>query len=51
MVPPGNRGTVTYVAAEGEYNIHEHILEIEYDGKKSKFCMSHFWPVRKPRPC
>ncbi|EGR31987.1 hypothetical protein IMG5_098130 [Ichthyophthirius multifiliis] len=50
MVPPGNKGTVSFIAPEGDYNIHEIILETEYDGKKSKFCMSHFWPVRKPRP-
>ena len=50
MLPPNARGTVTFIAPEGDYNIHETILESEYDGKKSKHSMSHFWPVRKPRP-
>ena len=46
MVPPKGKGKVTYIALEGEYNIHEKILELEYDGKKHSYNMSHFWPVR-----
>jgi len=46
MVPPKGKGKVTYIAIEGDYNIHEKILELEYDGKKHSYNMSHFWPVR-----
>jgi len=50
MVPPKCKGKVTYVAPAGEYNIHEEVLELELDGKKNKYCMSHKWPVRQSRP-
>ena len=50
LVPPRAKGRITYIAPAGEYNIHEEILELEVDGKKSKYSMSHKWPVRQPRP-
>ena len=49
-MPPKQRGRITYLAPPGEYNIHEEILELELDGKKTKYSMSHKWPVRQPRP-
>ena len=50
LVPPKCQGRVTYVAPPGQYNIHEEVLELEFDGKKTKYSMSHKWPVRQPRP-
>lgn len=50
LVPPKCKGKVTYVAPAGEYNIHEEVLELELDGKKTKYSMSHKWPVRQSRP-
>jgi V-type H+-transporting ATPase subunit A len=50
MVPPRSKGRITYIAPAGEYNIHEEVLELELDGKKTKYSMSHKWPVRQPRP-
>lgn len=46
MIPPRSRGKVTYIAPEGNYNINEEILSIEFDGKSEKISMSHWWPVR-----
>lgn len=50
MVPPKCRGTVTYIAPAGDYNIHEPVLELEFNGVKTEYSMSHKWPVRQPRP-
>ena len=50
MLPPNVRGTVSYIAPAGEYNIEEEIIEIDFMGEKSKYCMKQLWPVRAPRP-
>lgn len=50
MVPPRARGTVTYVAEAGSYDVNDIVLETEFDGEKSKFSMLQVWPVRQPRP-
>ncbi|XP_041373038.1 V-type proton ATPase catalytic subunit A [Gigantopelta aegis] len=50
MVPPRAKGTVTYVAEPGSYDVNEVILETEFDGEKSKFSMLQVWPVRQMRP-
>jgi V-type H+-transporting ATPase subunit A len=46
MIPPKVKGKVTYIAPAGDYNIEEEILCLEFDGKKEKIAMSHWWPVR-----
>lgn len=50
LVPPKCKGRVTYIAPAGEYNIHEKVLELELNGVKTEYSMSHKWPVRQPRP-
>ena len=50
MVPPRARGTITYFAPEGTYNITDVLMEAEFSGQKSSFCMFQVWPVRTPRP-
>lgn len=50
LVPPRAKGRITYIAPAGDYNIHEEVLELEVDGKKTKYSMSHKWPVRQSRP-
>lgn len=50
MLPPKSKGRVTFIAPPGDYNIHEKVLELELDGVKSEYSMSHKWPVRQPRP-
>jgi len=50
MLPPKAKGRITYLAVEGQYTIKEKLIELEYDGKTQSYGMSHFWPVRHPRP-
>ncbi|KAL6940445.1 H(+)-transporting V1 sector ATPase subunit A [Hanseniaspora vineae] len=50
LLPPRARGTVKWIADEGEYHVDEIILEIEFQGEVSKYSMYHTWPVRVPRP-
>ncbi|KAK6498761.1 H(+)-transporting V1 sector ATPase subunit A [Arthrobotrys musiformis] len=50
LLPPRARGTITYIAEKGSYNVTDKVLEVEFDGKKQSFTMMHTWPVRVPRP-
>merc|ERR1712038_1675187 len=50
MLPPKARGTVTYLAPPGNYNVNDTVLEVEFEGIKSKYSMLQIWPVRQPRP-
>ncbi|EGC46906.1 ATP synthase alpha subunit vacuolar [Histoplasma capsulatum var. duboisii H88] len=50
LLPPRARGTITRIAGPGSYTVDEKLLEVEFDGKKQEFGMSHEWPVRVPRP-
>lgn len=51
MLPPRAKGSITYIAEHGNYNITDIILETEFDGDRQKFSMLQVWPVRQPRPC
>ncbi|KAH0628610.1 hypothetical protein JD844_009968 [Phrynosoma platyrhinos] len=50
MLPPRNRGTVTYIAPPGNYDSSDVVLELEFEGVKEKFTMVQVWPVRQIRP-
>ncbi|KAJ3284132.1 hypothetical protein HDU79_008489 [Rhizoclosmatium sp. JEL0117] len=50
MVPPKARGTITYIAPKGTYNLTQTVLETEFEGEKTKHTMLQLWPVRTPRP-
>ena len=50
MLPPGSMGTITWLAENGEYTIEEDLIEIEFQGARSRHSMLQLWPVRKPRP-
>uniref|UniRef100_A0A1B6CSQ8 H(+)-transporting two-sector ATPase n=1 Tax=Clastoptera arizonana TaxID=38151 RepID=A0A1B6CSQ8_9HEMI len=50
ILPPRAKGTVTYLAAPGNYSVEDIVLETEFDGEKSKYTMLQVWPVRQPRP-
>ncbi|CAL9735762.1 V-type proton ATPase catalytic subunit A [Monosporozyma servazzii] len=50
LLPPRSRGTITWLAPEGDYTVDEKIIEVEFDGVKSDYSMFHTWPVRVPRP-
>lgn len=51
MLNPKARGTVTYVADPGNYNLEDVVLETEFEGVKTKHTLLQIWPVRQPRPC
>ena len=51
LVPPGIGGKVEWLATEGEYNDEQTICTlVDVEGKKHAVAMSHYWPVREPRP-
>jgi V-type H+-transporting ATPase subunit A len=50
MVPPKARGTVSFIAPAGSYNLEDIVLELEFSGKKVSYTMMQIWPVRSPRP-
>jgi V/A-type H+-transporting ATPase subunit A len=50
MIPPGVRGTLRWVAPEGEYTIEDVVAEVEREGGETEVTMFHRWPVRIPRP-
>ena len=51
MVPNGIKGTVEWVAEEGEYNITQPIARIKTDkGEVKELTMVQKWPVRVGRP-
>ena len=51
LLPPGIRGRLLHIAADGEYAEDEVIAEVEQaDGRSHPVAMSHCWPVRQPRP-
>uniref|UniRef100_A0A2K6L527 V-type proton ATPase catalytic subunit A n=1 Tax=Rhinopithecus bieti TaxID=61621 RepID=A0A2K6L527_RHIBE len=47
MLPPRNRGTVTYIAPPGNFDTSDVVLELEFEGVKEKFTMVQVWPVRQ----
>jgi len=57
MCPPNISGKIVKLWSGGTdgkdlYHVNEPIMEVlnEATGKKTKVCLSHKWPVRKPRP-
>ncbi|NXI43208.1 VATA ATPase, partial [Galbula dea] len=50
MVPPGSRGTVTYIAPPGHYSVSDVVLELDFQGSTEKLRMLQVWPVRQSRP-
>jgi V/A-type H+-transporting ATPase subunit A len=50
MVPPGIRGKVTKVSADGEYTIEDEIIEIDTGKGMEKISMQQKWPVKRGRP-
>lgn len=50
MVPPKAQGKIKYIAPAGTYTVKDTVAEVEFNGKVEKIGLSHFWPVREPRP-
>jgi len=53
MVPPNVSGRVKFVAKKGEYTLDDITMTLEdpTTGATKDLRLSHYWPVRKPRPC
>jgi len=50
MLPPGEKGTISFIAAAGNYTLKDPVLEVDFMGKAKSFTMLQYWPVRIPRP-
>jgi V-type H+-transporting ATPase subunit A len=50
LLPPKAMGIVTWIASAGNYTVIEPIVEVEWQGKRTKYPMMQIWPVRTPRP-
>jgi len=51
MCSPKIHGRIVEVMPAGQYNVAQPIAVVETsNGKKHNISMSHFWPVRNPRP-
>lgn len=50
MLPPTAKGKLVSIKEEGDYTIHEPLIELEFEGKTKTYSMSHQWPVRYARP-
>ncbi|KAL5292354.1 ATP6V1A.2 family protein [Megaselia abdita] len=51
MLAPKAKGTITYIAPTGNYNVDDIVLETEFENEITKHTMLQVWPVRQPRPC
>lgn len=51
MADPKAKGKIVELFPAGQYTVAQPICVIEdVDGKQTELSMSHFWPVRTPRP-
>jgi V-type H+-transporting ATPase subunit A len=50
MIPPGQKGRITYVAEPGNYTVDQTVMELDFNGVKSEVMLYHSWPVRSERP-
>ena len=50
MVHPEDAGTITWVAAPGEYTVTEPIAKLKVGKEEKELIMLQRWPVRRPRP-
>lgn len=51
MADPKIKGRIVELYDRGEYTVSDPVVVVEtLDGKKVDLCMSHKWPVRRPRP-
>ncbi len=50
-MPPNIAGRIDWIAAQGDYTDDATVLRVVDDiGKAHEVALSHFWPVRTPRP-
>jgi len=53
MVPPTVAGKIVKITKSGKYNIDQVLMVVKHTKtqKEVPLTMTHFWPVRFPRPC
>jgi len=50
MVHPDDAGTITWIAADGEYTVTEPIAKLKVGKQEKELIMLQRWPVRRARP-
>lgn len=51
MIPPYMRGTITWVAKDGQYKVHDEIIKIKDDtGVEHTLTLCQEWPIKQARP-
>ena len=50
MVHPDDKGTITWVAPDGEYTVTEPIAKLKVGKQEKELVMLQRWPVRRARP-
>lgn len=50
MLPPKCMGKITYIAPEGNYDLTQDVLEVEFNDEVKGYKLFQIWPVRQPRP-
>jgi V/A-type H+-transporting ATPase subunit A len=50
MVPPGVEGSLSWVAAAGEYTLEQPIARVKSGPEERELTMLQHWPVRQARP-
>ena len=50
LTPPDCDGRVVSIKPEGEYSEDEIVCVLDCHGSVRELAMSHFWPIRQPRP-
>jgi len=51
MLHPRAKGSISFIAAAGNYNNDEVVLKTTFNGVSTDHTMIQVWPVRQPRPC
>lgn len=54
MVPPRVSGTILHKKGAGKYKVRDVVMTLKNEDNEDKpheIRLSHFWPVRAPRPC
>lgn len=50
MVPPKVYGRIVEIMPKANYTVGQPVVVLEFEDKQKPLNMSHFWPVRQPRP-
>ena len=50
LLPPKAKGRIIEIQPEGNYTVDAPVIELDDNGERKQFSMSHFWPVREARP-